>query len=116
MYTWDEYFEDINVRSVNGDTKLHKLCINPHKNEYQRQLVELLLDSGIDTNSRNEKLVTPLHYAAYYGDIMIVSMLIYHDSIINVIDVYSQTPLDYAIIAGNDDIVKFLKSYGALYI
>jgi ankyrin repeat protein len=76
----------------------------------------LLLDSGIDTNTRNEKLVTPLHYAAYYGDIMIVSMLIYHDSIINVIDVYSQTPLDYAIIAGNDDIVKFLKSYGALYI
>ena len=116
MYTWDEYFEDVNVRSVNGDTKLHKLCINPHKNEYQRQLVELLLDSGIDTNTRNEKLVTPLHYASYYGDIMIVSMLIYHGSILNVIDVYSQTPLEYAMLAGNHDIVNFLKIYGALYI
>ena len=116
MYTWDEYFEDVNVRSVNGDTKLHQLCINPLKNQYQRQLVELLLDSGIDTNTRNEQLLTPLHYAAYYGDIVIVSMLIYNDSIINVIDLYSQSPLDYAIIAGNDDIVTFLKSYGALCI
>jgi ankyrin repeat protein len=113
MYTWDEYFEDVNTRYINGDTKLHKLCINPLKSEYQRNLVELLLESGIDTNTRNDQLVTPLHYAAYYGDIMIVSLLIYHDSIINVIDRYSHSPLEYAIMAGNNDIANFLISYGA---
>ena len=113
MYTWDEYFEDVNTRYINGDTKLHQLCINPFKNDYQRHLVELLLDSGIDTNTRNDQLVTPLHYASYYGDIMIVSLLIYHDSIINVIDRYSLSPLEYAIMAGNNDIANFLISYGA---
>jgi ankyrin repeat protein len=113
MYSWDNYLEDVNARLENGDTKLHQVSRNPSKYEGKRLVANALLNAGFDTNIRNDFLMSPLHYAAESGDIVIVILLILHGSIINVIDIYGLSPLDYAIMNGHNIVADYLVRNGA---
>jgi ankyrin repeat protein len=58
------------IKDWAGDTLLSIACWHGH-----RAVCEFLMDLGADVNSRNSNLNTPLHRAAYKGDLDIVSLV-----------------------------------------
>jgi ankyrin repeat protein len=84
--------------------------------------VKLLLSKGADINARYNSLsktsrtlsLTPLHTAAYKGNLNIVKTLIDEGIEINSLTKEGFTPLHAAAWSGNKNIVKFLLSKGAI--
>jgi len=61
------------IKDWAGDTLLGVACWHGHFD-----IVELLLQAGADPNTKNNNLSTPLHRAAYKGDLRVVQSLIDH--------------------------------------
>jgi len=59
-------------------------------------IVEVLLIHGANVNAKNNKGVTPLHFAVSSGDVKIVKMLIKYGAYVNARDDEGNTPLHYA--------------------
>lgn len=76
-------------------------------------LVELFLDEGVDIDLKTEgkNRVTSLHIAAAKGRIDVVELLLLSGAQVNVRDVKGETPLHWAIVAGQQEIVNMLKIY-----
>jgi len=62
----------------------------------EREIVRLLLDAGADPNAKSREGGTPLHTAAFTGDLEIAEMLLAYGADPNATDPKGLTPLDIA--------------------
>lgn len=100
----------INEPDSMKDTPLHWASI---KN--QTDTVSLLLANGADTKLANSDGNTVLHYAAMYGDVNTVNVLLEADSsLASVENNEGITPIYYAIIVSDNDILSSLINNGQI--
>jgi len=95
---------DPNVREDDkGATPLHVAA------EYgYSEIVEVLLEHGVDPNIRDKYGDTPLHYAAVFGNSKVVEVLLERGADPNIRDKYGLTPLHYAAAFDYPKIVELL--------
>ena len=75
--------------------------------------VRFLINNGVDVNSKNALLHTPLHLAAGAGHKDIVEILVKEGNAeIDVFDIRNKSPMDYAINSKKLEIVKLLLELG----
>ena len=99
---------DIHRQNQEGRTILHEVIRRkPFNADLKVDIVQLLLDSGIDPNVQDELGMTALHWALYnnkllsnHGDIIL--LLISSGADINVAAQDGRTPLHWALMDGND--------------
>jgi len=128
-----DYGADVNAKGGDGDTPLHCVirendssCLRRTSSFYtwkkrsdiqstttmespvsHKQLaVELLLSKGAHPEAVDHKGKTPLHLAAWNGEIPLVTLLLATGVNINAIDVENRTPLFYAIGSGDTSLVE----------
>jgi ankyrin repeat protein len=127
---------DVNTRSKSNFTALHVALLD----NANRNIAEWLISQGADVNAktgsggynRNDALVikrygeegykkvhtypsgvTPLHEAAALGDKDMVGLLISKGARVNALDMYKDTPLDYATKRGHTEVAELLRRHGA---
>jgi ankyrin len=77
---------------------------------------ELLHQNGADLRIHGNSMRTPLHSAAYYGDLEVVQKLIEYDVDINALDADGVTPLYIAsggVYLKDRSVLRFLLEHGA---
>ena len=78
------------------------------------QFKRILTENSELVNAQNSDGETPLHHAAYMGNIEIMKFLIRKDADPNAQNIVEQTPLHYACSSGRDpEAIKLLISHGA---
>jgi len=86
-------------------------------NKITPEFAEFLLSKGANIDEKNTmggyKGYTPLFWAILYGETDVVKFLAKKGADVNAIVDNGKTPLSIASEAGNEDIVKILKSHGA---
>ena len=95
-----------------GKNTLHWAVIN----ESPLETIEFILKKGAPVNAFDGDGNAPLHYAVQRKDLKIVKLLVEHGADINLardID-ERETPLDLALSENQTEIVKYLKSKGAV--
>jgi ankyrin repeat protein len=107
--------EKISLSEVKGYyLPLHSVC-----NYGRVEAVNLLLESGADSNQLDGSKLSPLHYACKprisIGDTtsMIAELLLKHGATLGVQNGQGETPLHYACSAGNFKLAKKLIEHGA---
>ena len=88
-------------RGEDGDTALRMAAYNGHMN-----CVEMLLNRGIDINSKNNKGYTSLHWAAQKGHINIVEILLNRGIDINSEDIDSYAPVENEDVDEDGNIIE----------
>jgi len=73
-----------------------------------------IIKSGVDVNQADSAGVSPMHLAAKNALFPVVEQLLKVDADLSVKDVNGYTPLNYAIIAGHQQIIKTLLRHGAV--
>ncbi|SUW08981.1 ankyrin repeat-containing protein [Brachyspira pilosicoli] len=100
----------INEADSMKDTPLHWASI---KN--QTDTISLLLANGADTKLTNSDGNTVLHYAAMYGDVNTVNVLLEADSsLASVENNEGITPIYYAIVVSDNDILSSIINNGQI--
>ena len=132
---------DVNAQNTDGETPLLEATYGGHKNivelliskgadvnmkddlgftpvlwaarEGHKEIVELLISKGANLNARGRIIgATTLHYAAVNGHKEIVKILIKNAADFNSKDMAGQTPLNFAIDEGMDEIAALLRKHG----
>ncbi|NER00133.1 MAG: hypothetical protein F6K30_26115 [Cyanothece sp. SIO2G6] len=80
----------------------------------KNQFMELLISKGANINTSDEKQRSPLHLAAWSGNLYAVRYLVNHDSDINSRMFNNKTPLTLAKEKGYSDIINFLIQNSAI--
>jgi len=91
----------------------HRLNDNSKLSQVDWDFVKSCLDKGADANAKNDKGMTPLHIAAYYGDTMVAHLFLKHGADANAHDSKGYTPLILAAMHGNIDVAMLLIEKGA---
>lgn len=96
-----------------GRTALHEACTNGHSD-----IVEYLLEKGADINAQvivdsKPMTPTPLICAAKSNHFELVKYLLEKKADPDLADEYDFTPLAYAVINNNKNLINLLLSYGA---
>ena len=101
---------NLNMKDIFGRTALHLAA--QKKNRY---ILQKLLEkkTEIDIEPKDSVNVTPLSYAATFGDVECVRLLLDSGANINSKDINSWTPLFYAVEYGKMDAAKLLIDRGA---
>ncbi|EAX82955.1 ankyrin repeat protein, putative [Trichomonas vaginalis G3] len=76
-------------------------------------VVFYLVNHGGDVNEKDNRLMSPLHYACKHSSLPIARILLEHGSLVNMQDSMKKTPLIYACAAGSVECVTFLIEKGA---
>jgi uncharacterized protein len=74
------------------------------------EITRLLLEAGASPNVRERGGYTPLHTAAYNGDVEIVRSLIFGGANVEAVSEKNEEPLDMAVKSGHDEVVNLLKA------
>ena len=70
---------EVNAEDHEGDKPLHKVSYGEYESQEDgMRIAQLLLEHGADVNTRRNDDCTPLHLAAYYGNLEIVRLLLNH--------------------------------------
>ncbi|KAK7083896.1 hypothetical protein SK128_008567 [Halocaridina rubra] len=77
------------------------------------QEITTLIDNGGDVNVMIENEMTPLHYAAKYGNVNVMKLLVERGANIKAKAADNQEALHYAAIFGTEQGIRFLISKGA---
>jgi cytohesin len=127
---------DINARTYSGETILHLAAARGRPNtavirrgqeNYLKNLqivairgeraavdfIEFLLTQGADLNARDNFGWTPLHRAASFGKLEVVSVLLAHGAKTDAKTNDGKTARDLARESGHKEIVELLKKHGA---
>ena len=75
---------------------------------------QILIDSKVDLNQTDKNGLTPLHIACIVGNIKICELLIKNGAKKTPIDIYSKTPLCYAVEQNRIDILKLFMDNGVV--
>jgi ankyrin repeat protein len=74
-----------------------------------RATAEILLQAGAQVNPRSAGGFTPLHKAAFRGDLELVQLLLSHGSVVDARSEDGRTPLDMAMEASAEDVIRVLQ-------
>jgi ankyrin repeat protein len=85
------------VKTLNIGTPLHAAAMTGSKN-----LIQLLLEKGLDVNLRTRRGRIPLHWAAASGSKDVAALLITKGASVNKKTMYGHTPLHYSAKYGGD--------------
>lgn len=99
--------ESFFVRDDYGNSLLHIIVKTGNI-----RFAEFLLDIGLDVNSVNDNLETPLQYACFWSDFEMVKFLVDNGADINYIGEDGRRVIDWAIQFSTSEIVKFLVYLG----
>ncbi|CAG9323380.1 unnamed protein product [Blepharisma stoltei] len=93
------------VAEINGLTPLHVAALKGNL-----ECCETLLDYGtnIDINARDDHERTPLHIACLYSHLSIAQLLTRSGALLNISDIYGNTPLHYVILIGNTEFINWI--------
>jgi hypothetical protein len=94
--------------TASGSTSLHLAVRSDHIS-----IVRLLLESGLDPDSKDTDERSPLHLATTSGNQVLVHMLLEQGADPDLCDQWGRTPLHYAAMSGDNRIVRDLLHYGA---
>jgi ankyrin repeat protein len=98
---------DVDVRGMLRLTQLSA------PNQGHREIVEWLLSHGVDPNIPGDTDVfTPLHMAAWFGQVEVSRILLQHKVDQNALDKHGQTPLHLASQQGHIDVARLLLEHG----
>jgi len=64
------------------------------------------------SNARNKDEATPLHYAAYFGQMNLAVLLLTWKAEVNAKAINGMTPLQMALIKGHKDVAELLRQHG----
>lgn len=93
---------NVNVRTDNGDTPLHKA--------WSKKIIELLISKNAEINALNIDGETPLHRAVMRSDYNKVELLVLKGAKVNIVDRRKNTALD---LAEKAEITRLLIKHGA---
>jgi ankyrin repeat protein len=84
-------------------------------NSKQPAMVKFLLAQGADPNARGSyAFATPLHHAAFKGDVEMLSALLASEADLEAVeDTHHGTPLQWAVVSGKPAAVELLLGAGA---
>lgn len=98
-----DHVKDLNYESREG-TALAALSIN-----YNKQLVEKLLQKGANPNTVDSQGNTPLHWAIKRNNIELLQLLIKNNANTSVKDSLGISAFEYALRSNNSEIINLLK-------
>jgi ankyrin repeat protein len=90
-----------NIRDNEENNACHLAIQNP-------QMVEMLVDKGVDLSHPNNNQQTPLHLACFYNNNAVIKLFIKHHTHIDPHDSQHKTPLMYLVENGNIDMVRLM--------
>jgi ankyrin repeat protein len=119
------YLTSLEESAATGDSASYKHLINSgysaneSKNEFLMTSVHkavlhmgeslaTVLECEGDVNTIEWNIYTPLHYAAYYGNLRDAEVLLLNGALVNAISNYKYTPIHLAAIKDNHLIIKLL--------
>ena len=73
---------DVNARSKMDQSPLHAVCWSKQSSAGLTQVVRLLLEAGAHASAGNRRGQTPLHWAAHYGHVGAVRLLVQYGALI----------------------------------
>ncbi|XP_059435106.1 ankyrin repeat-containing protein P16F5.05c-like isoform X2 [Corylus avellana] len=73
-------------------------------------IVEYLVNRGVDLNAFNEEKNTPLHWACLNGHIEVVKKLILAGANVSVLNSYERTPMDEAVSRDKVDVIDAINA------
>ncbi|MCH7848481.1 MAG: ankyrin repeat domain-containing protein [Planctomycetes bacterium] len=94
-------------RGPNGMTPLHSVAYTPGRQ--QEAIIELLIAHGADPNARDDFGQTPLHVAAFEGELKAIKLLLQAGADPKIEDLTSETPLDAAVARGQNEIADLFR-------
>ncbi|BAG40607.1 ankyrin repeat-containing protein 06_04 [Orientia tsutsugamushi str. Ikeda] len=97
------------ARNIFSTQNRHILPYIAYKGDIE--LLQHLIDHGIDVNTTNHWDNTALHVASYHGNIAMVNLLLDNNANPNLQDANLHTPLHFAISNGHIDIVRLLLNH-----
>ncbi|CAG8922357.1 unnamed protein product [Penicillium salamii] len=88
---------DLESQDHNGRTALHHAVMSMLRPDEYENIVQLLLESGANPNSRDGVNRTPLSYAAELSNLVVIQLLLARNASVDDKDSVGRTPLSYAV-------------------
>ncbi|QGM48632.1 ankyrin repeat protein [Magpiepox virus] len=96
---------DIHYDKINKSIEYMK-SIKERIQQDELRIAEMLLEGGADVNAKDIYSITPIHYAAKYGNTRMVNLLLSYGADVNIIALDGLTVLECAVNSNNIDTIK----------
>lgn len=103
---------NINAKNKKGQTPLHFAI---KKSDKQSELIQVLIDNGANIDSVDQLDRTVAHYSCITGNMSSLMVLVKNHVNLNAVDKEGHTPLSYAKMIKNEEMIDFIKSNNKKY-